>query len=66
MSASRDTSQRIGFSTTNYYALYKNRPPEQAEQKPLDALKSDLGKLNDLHQELKDAIADLEAILKGK
>lgn len=71
MSATRDTSQKIGFVYSNLYSIYKKgvaAAKAAPDVKPVDpaitSLKDNLKALNDLHGRLKVMLIELEDLVK--
>lgn len=65
MSATRDMSQKIGWSYSNIYRIYKDNSKEVPTVHALEPIKDSLQELNRLHGEIKDMIDELETIVKG-
>lgn len=64
MSAIRDKSQKIGWSYSNIYRIYKDKSEEKPMVTSFEPLKSSLDKVERLHEELKTMIDELEALVK--
>jgi|GEM_PF-5779767 len=64
MSAYRDTSQKIGWSYSNIYRIYKDNTQEMPVVTSFEPLKNDLQELNRLYGELKAMIKEIEDLVK--
>ena len=64
MSATRDTTQKIGWTKSNLYRIYKEKTGEVPKVSALEPLQNNLDKLQALHAELKTMIDELEALVK--
>lgn len=64
MSATRDTGQKIGWSYSNIYRIYKEKTEEKPAITAFEPLKSNLQELHRLHGELKQMIDELEELVK--
>lgn len=64
MSASRDISQKIGWSYSNIYRIYKDESKDSPVITAFEPLKSNLAEIHRLHEELKTILDELELLVK--
>lgn len=64
MSATRDTSQKIGWTGGNVYDIFKGRKSNsEFKLTTFEPMKNNLTELHRLHWELKQMIDDLEKLV---
>lgn len=64
MSATRDTSQKIGWSFSNIYRIHRDKTDEKPVVTAFEPLKSSIQEIERLHSELKLMIEELENLVK--